>query len=54
MKERVISVGDKDWEIRLVEMIQTTEQNAIDPKLSVITKGRRGGTLDRIEIVTEE
>ena len=41
--------GDPNWEAKMNNMIWTTEQNAVNRKLSMITKGRRG-VLDRIQI----
>ena len=43
--------GEQDWERKMNAMIRTTEQNAVNRKLSLITKGRRG-VLDRIQIPT--
>ena len=43
--------GDPNWEAKMKSMIRTTEQNAVNRTLSMITKGRRG-VLDRIQIPT--
>jgi hypothetical protein len=40
-----------DWERKMAAMIKTTKDNAVNRKLSLITKGRRG-VLDRIQIPT--
>lgn len=41
--------GIPDWESKMESMIQTTKNNAVNRKLSMITKGRRG-VLDRIQV----
>lgn len=44
-------IGTPDWESKMNAMIKTTKENAVNRKLSLITKGRRG-VLDRIQIPT--
>lgn len=41
--------GDPNWEGKMNAMIRTTEENAVNRKLSAITKGRRG-VLERIQV----
>ena len=48
-QDRARAAGDPDWEPKLRKMIRTTKENAINRKLSLITKGPRG-VLDRIQI----
>jgi hypothetical protein len=50
-QSRARAAGDPNWEAKMNAMIRTTEANAVNRKLSVITKGRRG-VLDRIQIPT--
>lgn len=45
--------GITDWESKMNAMIATTKTNAVNRKLSMITKGRRG-VLDRIQLPVHE
>ena len=52
-KDRARAAGDADWEPKLRNMIRSAKENAVNRKLSIITKGPRG-VLDRIQIPSHD
>ena len=48
-QDRARVAGETDWEPKMKKMIRTAKENAVNRKLSIITKGQRG-VMDRIQI----
>ena len=53
-QKRVEAVGDREWQRNVSEMIRTTDENAMNRKLGIITKGQRSGGMDRIEVANHD